>query len=66
MFEFYAIPPRRRATHRLAAHATVGDPAAAGHTQATGGATNEACLGALLEAEQALIRKLPFVVVGHW
>ena len=32
-------------------------PAAAGHTQATGGATNEACLGALLEAEQALIRE---------
>ena len=36
-------------------------PAAAGHTQATGGATNEACLGALLEAEQALIRKLNFM-----
>ena len=36
-------------------------PAAAGHSQATGGATNEACLGTLLEAEQALIRKLAFV-----
>jgi hypothetical protein len=36
-------------------------PAAAGYTQATGGATNDACLGALLQAEQALIRKLRFV-----
>jgi hypothetical protein len=36
-------------------------PAAAGYTQATGGATNDACLGAWLQAEQSLIRKLDFV-----
>jgi hypothetical protein len=36
-------------------------PAAAGHTQATGRATNDACLGAWLQAEQALIRKLQFM-----
>ena len=41
-------------------------PAAAGHTQATGGATNEACLGAGLQAEQALIRKLAFVAQCWW
>jgi len=31
------------------------------HTQATGEATNDACPGALREAEQTLIRKLRFV-----
>jgi hypothetical protein len=38
---------------------------APGHTQATGGATNEACLGAWLQAEQALIRKERKAVAGH-
>jgi hypothetical protein len=51
-----------RATYRRAAHATVSRvTAAAGHTQATGEATNDACPGALLEAEQPLIRKSTFV-----
>src|SRR5262249_38014534 len=58
--------PHLRATHRRAAHATVSRvPAAAGHTQAIGEATNDACPGALREAEQVLIRKLRFVVAGH-
>jgi hypothetical protein len=58
-FWLYALPPRMRATHGRAAHATVSHvTAAAGHTQATGEATNEACPGALREAEQALIHKL--------
>jgi hypothetical protein len=57
VFELYAIPPRRRATHRLAAHATVFRP---------GGATNEACLEAWLQAEQALIRKIAFVAQCWW
>jgi len=62
----YAIPPRLRATHRRAAHATVSRvPAAAGHTQAISEATNDACPGALREAEQVLRRKLRFVVAGH-
>jgi hypothetical protein len=53
-----------RATHRRAAHATFSRvTAAAGHTQATDETTNDACPGALLEAEHVLIRKLFFFVV---
>ena len=63
----YARLPRLRATHRRAAHATVSRvTTATGHTQATGEATNDACLGALREAEQALIRKMVFVVQCWW
>jgi len=57
VFERYAIPPRRRALYRLAPMPQSPVPAAAGRTQATGGATSDACLGARLQAEQALIRK---------
>jgi hypothetical protein len=62
-FWLYALPPRMRATHRRAAHATFSRvTAAAGHTQATDETTNDACPGALLEAEQVLIRNSRFVV----
>jgi hypothetical protein len=62
-FWLYALPPRMRATHRRAAHATFSRvTAAAGHTQATDETTNDTCPGALREAEQVLIRKLIFVV----
>ena len=51
-----------RATHRRATYATVFRvPTAAGQTQATDAATNEACPGALREAERVLIRKLIFM-----
>jgi hypothetical protein len=51
-----------RATYRRAAHATVSRvTAAAGHTQATGETTNEACPGAWLQAKQVLIRKSTFM-----
>ena len=54
----YALPPRMCTTHRRAAHATVSRVTApAGHTQATDETTNDACPGALREAEHVLIRK---------
>ena len=58
----YALPPRMCTTHRRVAHATVSRVTApAGHTQATDETTNDACPGALREAEQVLIRKVTFV-----